>query len=569
MIVVLLASAELRSQTNGFLQAYDTMHRTFSRCYPFNEWKAIRWNEVNSRIRPMIQNASLAGDSAGFYIALKSYYDCTHDGHVGFRHGWQHVQDEARYRQIGGSYGFALTHFDDGRDVARLVNPGSPAYLAGMRFGATILEVNDRSVMSVLDTVQVLWSEMIPATLEFRKISQGRMIGRAAAGHTMKVKFVNRDSSNEVTATLTAVDDNYLTYNQTSMHPVEPALGVFSKVLQPSGYGYIKMNYEAGDSVQIRTDYLKFKNALAGFNQQGVKGVVLDFRVNSGGNDGLAAALAGLFHTDTVLYEIQTWYNVNTGSIEIMPVYVDHFDPQSLKLVKRPNYPQGYLYSEPQGFYYDKPVVVMVNPRSISSGEGVPMMLKKLQRAEVVSFYGSNGSFGMVDWSIYFFPSPDSLHVTFPFGQSVDKNLRVQLDSDSLMNGGVTPTIRVPLNDTVLDQLYIDSIDVELNYAVKTLNSMLGIGEPASDTFSGIGLGQNIPNPFKGITSITYSLSSETFALLEFCDLNGKVLQTLVSSQEKTGTHVVKFDGTAYAPGMYLFRLKAGGVAVIRKCVII
>ena len=100
MIAVLLASAMLRSQTNGFLQAYDTMHKSFSKYYPFTRWKAIKWDDVNSRIMPMIQDAESSGDSAGFYIALKSYYDYTHDGHVGFRHGWQNVRNEVRYRQI-------------------------------------------------------------------------------------------------------------------------------------------------------------------------------------------------------------------------------------------------------------------------------------------------------------------------------------------------------------------------------------------------------------------------------------------------------------------------------------
>ena len=73
MIAVLLASAGLRSQTNGFLQAYDNMHKSFSTYYPFTQWKAIKWDDVNSWIRPMIQDAESAGDSAGFYIALKSY----------------------------------------------------------------------------------------------------------------------------------------------------------------------------------------------------------------------------------------------------------------------------------------------------------------------------------------------------------------------------------------------------------------------------------------------------------------------------------------------------------------
>jgi len=567
LILAILSASEMRSQQNGFVHAYDSMHQIFSKYYPFTEWKAIDWNTVDALIRPRILNASAAGDSVAFYIALKSYYDFAHDGHVGFRHGWENVKTAARYRQIGGSYGFALTTLDDGRVVARLVNPGSPAALAGMTFGATILEVNDMSVQAVLDTVPVLWAEMIPATMEFKKINQGRLIGRAPVGGTIKIQFLNRGSADPVTATMAAVDDNYLTYDQTSMHPVEPVPGVFSHIIQPSGFGYIKLNSEGGDSAFLKKVYTDFKDALMSFDQQGVKGLVIDMRVNCGGDDALSAAISGFFQTDTVLYEYQTWYNPADDSIEVWPLPIAHFDPVTLHPVYRQNYPPGSLYTEPQGYYYNKPVVVMVNPRSISSGEGFPMMLQKLNRGKVVSFYGTNGSFGMVDRTHYFFPPPDDLKLTYPYGQSVDQDFRIQLDSDSAMHGGVVPDIRVPINDTVIDQLYIDSIDVELNYAVKTLQSILGIGPPPS-TASGLELEQNVPNPFSVFTRISYRLPSDAFTVLEFCDISGRALQTLVSRREKQGSYPVTFDGSAFARGVYFFRLKAGASVVTRKCVI-
>ncbi len=259
------------AQQNGFVKAYDSMHQVFSHTYPYTKWKAIRWDAVDQQIRPQVLAAAASGDSAAFYIALKSYFNHTHDGHVGFGHGWQSVQDAARYRQIGGSYGFAVIRLDDGRVVAHLVNPGSPAALAGMQFGATLLEVNDAPVDQVFDTVPVLWAEMIPATLEFIRINQGRLIGRVPVGKSMKIKFVNRGTTIPFTATLSAVDDQYLTYNQTTIHPVEPELGVFSHILQPSGYGYIKMNNEGRDSALLKKEYNDFRDALTGFDQQGVK----------------------------------------------------------------------------------------------------------------------------------------------------------------------------------------------------------------------------------------------------------------------------------------------------------
>ncbi len=567
MMTLLLSSKAITAQVNGFVNAYDSLHQVFSHTYPYTKWKAIRWDDVNQQIRPKVLAAAVSGDSAAFYIALKSYFDYTHDGHVGFRHGWQSVHDQARYRQIGGSYGFAAVRLDDGRVVTRIVNPGSPAALAGMQFGATLLEVNDAPVDQVLDTVPVLWAEMIPATLEFRRINQERLIGRAPQGKSMKVKFLNRGTTVAQTATLLAVDDQYLTFNQTTMHPVEPELGVFSHILQPSGYGYIKMNNEGGDSALLKKEYNDFRDALTGFEQQGVRGVVLDFRVNCGGDDALSAAIAGFFYHDTAFYEFQTWYDPASDSIKIWPLRLAHYDPLTLKPVYRPGYPPGALYTEPQSVRYDKPLVVMINPRSISSGEGVPMMLKKLKRAKVVSFYGSNGSFGMCSLTHNLFPSPDDLKVSYEYGQSVDRGMKVQLDSDSTMNGGVKPDIRVPLNDTVINQLYIDSIDVELNYAVKVLNSLMGAGEPQG-TANGLLQEQNVPNPFTGTTRITYVLPSDASVELLFCDITGRPLQTLVSRHQKAGCHAVTFNGTAYARGLYFFRLKAGHSEVARKCLI-
>ncbi|MCK9421480.1 MAG: S41 family peptidase [Bacteroidales bacterium] len=90
---------------------------------------------------------------------------------------------------------------------------------------------------------------------------------------------------------------------------------------------------------------------------------------------------------------------------------IAHYDPQTLN--------PGSLYTEPQTVYYDKPVVVMVNPRSISSGEGFPMMIQKLHRGKVVSFYGTNASFGMCSRELSFFPPPDDLLLSYEYGQNV------------------------------------------------------------------------------------------------------------------------------------------------------
>ncbi|TSA38731.1 MAG: T9SS C-terminal target domain-containing protein [Porphyromonadaceae bacterium] len=570
LILFIFSGTLLFSQTNGFVAAYDSMHQRFQVYYAFGEWKAIDWNALNNQIRPKIVNAGTASDTNAFYLALREYVASVPDGHISVRgDGWEDHKAYARYQQIGGSYGFALIGLDDGSVVTRLVNPGSPSALAGMHYGAEILEINDMPVNEVLDTVSVLWAEANPATLECKKLNQCRFIGRVPIGKTMKIKFRNRDAFDPATATLTAVDDNNATFDQTSLLPVDPGPTVSYKILQPSGYGYLKLTSEGGDSATLAKIYTDFREAITVFNNAGTPGMILDMRVNTGGEDMLSAALSGFFSTDTILYEYQSYYNPGSGLFELYPLLLQHFNPQTLGPYTNPKYPNGALFTEPQGLYYSNPVMVLVGPRNISSGEGIPMSLQRLPNNKVVSFYGSNGSFGMIEWwSIHFlYPPPDDLYLRYPVGRSLDKNLKIQVDSDSTMLGGIVPDIRVPLNDTVIDQLYIDSIDVELNYAISELNSVLGIDEQ-NRSATGLILEEIFPNPLKSPATISYRLDAAAVVSLSVYDLTGKLVKTLVDHPQQAGRYTIKWNAENVKPGVYFFRIQSGKYSITRKCIV-
>lgn len=170
-LTIFSGAFNLFSQPANFVTTYDSMHLRFQVYYAFGEWKAIDWEALNDQIKPKIINAGSDNDTNAFYLALREYVASVPDGHVSVRGTWwEDHKAYARYQQIGGSYGFALSGLDDDRIVTRLVNPGSPAAFAGMQFGADILEINDLPVNEVLDTVPVLWAEANPATRESKKI---------------------------------------------------------------------------------------------------------------------------------------------------------------------------------------------------------------------------------------------------------------------------------------------------------------------------------------------------------------------------------------------------------------
>jgi carboxyl-terminal processing protease len=568
LIVFLINTGWLVAQTNGFVQAYDSMHQVFSVYYPMGDWKSIDWNTLNETIRPKIESAAESNDTIAFYTALQEYVSTTHDGHVNIRHGWENIRAASIQRQIGGSYGFIVAGLDDGRIVARLIEPESPADYAGMEFGAEILEVNDQPVHSVLDTIPVLWAEIIPATTEAKKLNQYRFIGRAPIGHSIKIKFQNRGASDPVSVTLIATDDNLSTFNQTAIVPVfDPESSVTAEILQPSGFGYIKLTSVYGDSVTIIDLYTDFRDAIISFINSNVPGMILDLRSNVGGFDGIAAALSGFFYDEVAFYEYQTWYNPESDSLEIVPMPIEHLNPATLEFYINPEYPYGALYTEPQGVYFENPVMVMVGPRNISSGEGPAMMLQKLPNCKVVSFYGSCASFAMVDRLHYFFPPPDGLFLRYPYGVSWDENYIIQLDSDSTMTGGVIPDIRVPVNDTVINQLYIDSLDVELNYTIKILQTTLGIDDLQALEDAAV-LEQNSPNPFSNSTRISYTLGSGSFVSLILFDLQGRKRINLVNGRQEKGSYSVQLDATGLSKGVYFYRLIAGKNVISKKCLI-
>lgn len=570
-LMVLAGSFHIQSQPNGFVAAYDSMHQRVKVWYAFGDWKAIEWDALDNLIRPEIASAGIQSDTIAFYLALKEYVASIPDGHISIRgDGWNRFKEIARYRQIGGSYGFALIKLDDGRLVSRLVNPQSPAALAGMQFGAEILEINDQPVQDVLDTVPVLWAEANPATLECKKLNQCRFIGRAPLGTSMKVTFRNRDTTNPVTVILTAVDDAYATFNQTSLLPVDPGPAVSYEILQPGGYGYLKLTTEGGDSAFLANLYTGFREAIALFNANNARGMILDMRVNTGGEDMLSAALSGFFTTDTLLYEQQFFYNPGSGQFELWPLPVPHFSPHTLGPYINPGYPDGTLYTEAQGLTFSGPVMVLVGPREISSGEGIPMMLQRLPGNKVVSFYGSNGSFGMMEsWSYhYLYLPPNDLYFRYPVGRSLDKNGKIQVDSDSTMQGGVLPDIRVPINDSVIDQLYLDSIDVELNYAIGVLNSLLGIGDPLP-LCPGVILEQIFPNPVTSSATISYWLGENGMVSVAVFDLYGKEVAILADGHQKAGNHTILWNVHDVYQGIYFCRILTGKAMVTRKFMVV
>lgn len=81
-------------------------------------------------------------------------------------------------------------------------------------------------------------------------------------------------------------------------------------------------------------------------------------------------------------------------------------------------------------------------------------------------------------------------------------------------------------------------------------------------------LGQNIPNPTNGFTTINYSLVSSVEASFQIVDITGKVVYDETLGNVSAGNHNITLDVSEFAQGVYYYTLTAGEQASTRKMVI-
>ncbi|HQF34463.1 MAG TPA: hypothetical protein PLM73_12225, partial [Petrotogaceae bacterium] len=92
----------------------------------------------------------------------------------------------------------------------------------------------------------------------------------------------------------------------------------------------------------------------------------------------------------------------------------------------------------------------------------------KLKNAQVIGFYGTNGSFGLAGAQA---AMPGGITVKWPSGQSLDKDKNIQLDSKN-GKGGVSPTIRIPMTEKNA-LLSAQGVDIELEETLRIASQLV------------------------------------------------------------------------------------------------
>ena len=82
-------------------------------------------------------------------------------------------------------------------------------------------------------------------------------------------------------------------------------------------------------------------------------------------------------------------------------------------------------------------------------------------------------------------------------------------------------------------------------------------------------LAQNAPNPARTTTTFAFSVPAACDATLTVYDIAGRKVAVPCAGRAKAGENELAVDVSALAPGVYTYRLEAGGAAAAKRMVVV
>lgn len=137
--------------------------------------------------------------------------------------------------------------------------------------------------------------------------------------------------------------------------------------------------------------------------------------------------------------------------------------------------------------------------------------------------------------------------------------------------------IRNPLYHTSYDSL--GSVNLELVKKVTQLN--LGLAADLTGHITSVTeepfplipeeftLMQNYPNPFNPMTTIEYSVPLPGNVQINVYDILGKQVRHIIDDYHDAGHYIIAFQGSDLPSGVYIYRLRAEGISLSRKMMIL
>ncbi|OQC08592.1 MAG: Peptidase family S41 [Candidatus Hydrogenedentes bacterium ADurb.Bin101] len=431
-------------QNRAWPDAFQAMHQKLSREYAFTDWKKIDWDVLYDTHAPLVEAAELAQDDKAYYLALRSYLFSIPDGSLCIT-----TPETYREEAIGGGYGFSVAPMEDGRIRVVQVEPGFFADMAGIKWGAEIIQWNDLPVAKALEQTSLLWNDTPCATRECRLLKQCALLTRAPVGTTVSVMFRNLDSESVWVTRLEARRDSYKTLSDPLQQEIsfsEFDSPMVDKVLD-GGIGYMKLH---GQTATLATPFpaRAFRRIVERFLDDDVNGLIVDLRGNVGGLDDLAASYAGHFMQTPMFYRDQVAFDYAKGGFALNKA--------------------ASITIEPRTPCFTGPVMVLIDYSTRGNSQALADSLHELPNVTLVGASGTDGSWALPGGKI---TMPQGYVISYPIGRMLDESGSIRITAKADLESPVKPDILLPLTLEACRAFFQDGRDVLLDKALEEIKA--------------------------------------------------------------------------------------------------
>lgn len=429
-------------QNRSWPDAFLAMHQKLSREYPFTEWKSIDWNTLYERFYPQIEAAENTQDERAYYMALRGYVHSIPDRYVSIT-----TKDEYRESSIGGGFGFSILPLEDGRLIVARIDRDSFAELAGIQWGAEILEWNGMSPSEALAQAPLIWSKHPPATKEYELFERCALLTRAPVDTEVSVMFRNPDAESIWVTRLKARRDMYKSLEDLTRQdrPSSDFEAPLETKLLKENIGYIKIYCHAA-TIAMPFPARAFQRALNRFLQAKVNGLILDLRGNAGGLDDLATTYAGHFTKDKIFFRKRIFFDHSQGEFVEQPDTNEFINPRSP--------------------YFGGPVVVLIHRNTRDNAQALAATLQGFPNIVTMGVTGTEGSWACTGGEI---TMPLGHIISYPIGKLVEESGKVLITAGGDKESRVEPDIRIPLTREGYNAFFNQGRDIVLEHAIEKI----------------------------------------------------------------------------------------------------
>lgn len=138
--------------------------------------------------------------------------------------------------------------------------------------------------------------------------------------------------------------------------------------------------------------------------------------------------------------------------------------------------------------------------------------------------------------------------------------VHVYYDLSAVSGMTINITVRAESANSVWSYLYLD--DISISSSATDLREK----EYKHEHYS---LEQNYPNPFNPITTINYQLPKMAYVSIKVFNAIGRLIETLVQSEQQAGNYFINWDASKYSSGLYYYELIAGEFREVKKMILI